>query len=45
VAFLLLANSRVQQIASRVSIGCKHGAESGSPVQLQQRRAQTRASA
>jgi hypothetical protein len=41
----LLANSRVQQIASRVSIGCKHGAESGSPVQLQQRRTQTRASA
>jgi hypothetical protein len=42
---LLLANGRVQQIASRVSIGCKHGAESGSPVQLQQRRTQTRASA
>jgi hypothetical protein len=40
-----LANSTVQQIASRVSIGCKHGAESGSPVQLQQRRTQTRASA
>src|SRR3954465_71199 len=37
------ANSRVQQIASPVSIGCTHGAESGSPVQLQQRRTQTRA--
>jgi hypothetical protein len=45
VSALLFANSRVQQIASRVSIGCKHGAESGSPVQLQQRRTQTRASA
>jgi hypothetical protein len=27
MACLLVANSRVQQIASRVSIGCKHGAE------------------